>query len=97
MDALGELVNLELVPVELRPLLQQGIMSNRIELDLPPPLPDVPPPPLPLYTRRGRRIIEDTPTYAIEDSPTHVMTKEEHSSALWATREGVWESGANRI
>ena len=43
LNSSGELINSDLAAVELRPLLQQGIMSNRIELDLPLPLPDVAP------------------------------------------------------
>ena len=38
-DSARELVNLNLAAVELRPVLKQGMMSNRIDLDLPPPLP----------------------------------------------------------
>ena len=36
-------------------------MSNRIESDLPPPLPEEPPPPFMLYPRAGKKIIADTP------------------------------------
>ena len=85
MDSAGELVNLNLAAVELRPVLKQGMMSNRIDLDLPPPLPTEPPPPLQLYPCIARR-------RHIADPPTIVTGVEEQWNATSATREASWEN-----